>query len=119
MVNVGSAMRAEQAQGSDIRGEARTPSQIAGRIVLASLVESRNVMLRDISCGGAKLTIGDWPDLPRNFYLMLRAADSEEPMRVECDRRWQVGPTIGVRFIVPLAEEFLERLFSSGGQLPA
>lgn len=113
MVNVGSAMYAEQAPPSDIRGGERTESQIAARIVLASLVESRNVTLRDISRGGAKLMIGDWPDLPRNFYLMLRAAGFEEPVRIECDRRWQVGSTVGVRFTVPLAEELLAGLFSS------
>ena len=104
-------MYAEPAEPSEIRSEARRPSQIAGRVVLPSLAESRNVVLRDVSCGGAKLVIGDWPDLPRNFYLMLRAAGLEEPVRVECDRRWQVGATVGVRFSMPLAEDFLARLF--------
>ena len=69
------------------RAEERLSGSIAGRIVLANLQESRNVVLRDISRGGAKLVTGDWPDLPRNFYLLLRAPGAEEPVRIECERR--------------------------------
>ena len=112
-------MHAEQGQPAEDRHEERLQSQIAGRIVLASLAEARNVTLRDLSRGGAKLNIGDWPDLPRNFYLLLRAAGLEEPVRIECDRRWQVGPTIGVRFSVPLAEDILELLFPPGHSVTA
>jgi len=92
------------------RAEERLSGSIAGRIVLANLQESRNVVLRDISRGGAKLVTGDWPDLPRNFYLLLRAPGVEEPVRIECERRWQVGPTTGVRFSEPLAEDLLASL---------
>lgn len=111
MVNVGAAMHAEQAISANIRIEERVRSEIVGRIVLASLAEARNVILRDISRGGAKLAIGDWPDLPRSFYLLLRASEMDEPVRIECERRWQVGPTIGVRFTAPLDEGFLAGLY--------
>lgn len=95
---------------SQVRRETRMESRMACRIVLASLAEARDVVLRDLSSGGAKLLVGDWPDLPRNFYLMLRADGQDDPIRIECDRRWQVGPTVGVRFSVPLTEDLLNLL---------
>lgn len=103
-------MQGDQVQPTDIRGEERQASGLAGRIVLASLVEARDVILRDISRCGAKLHIGDWPELPRSFYLMLRTAASAEPVRIECDRRWQVGATIGVRFTAPLPDDLFAGL---------
>ena len=111
MVNAGADMHVEHGIPANIRIEERVQGVIAGRIVLASLAEARSVTLRDISRGGAKLAVGDWPDLPRSFYLLLRASGMEEPVRIECERRWQVGPTIGVRFTVPLEEGVLGGLF--------
>lgn len=107
-------MKAEQIARDVARSDERTAGQIAGKIVLASLMDARDVVLRDLSRGGAKLLVGDWPDLPRNFYLMLRIAGLDEPVRIECDRRWQVGETIGVRFTMPLAEELISCVVRSG-----
>ena len=92
------------------RAEERLPGSVTGRVVLTNLQESRDVTLRDISRNGAKLVTGDWPDLPKNFYLMLRAPGAAEPLRIECERRWQVGPTTGVRFTAPIADDLLASL---------
>ncbi len=80
------------------RRETRTATNVAARIVLADMTGVRECRLLDISKNGAKLDIGDWTDVPKDFYLLVRVGDCEERLLRWCERRWIVGNTMGVRF---------------------
>lgn len=52
-------------------------------------------MIRNISTGGAKLSFGANARMPENFLLQI----DTENLEVECERVWQTGVDMGVRFL--------------------
>lgn len=80
------------------RSEKRTSTNVAARIVLADMTGIRNCKLLDISKNGAKVDIGDWDEVPKDFYLLVRVGACEERLLRWCERRWIVGNTMGMRF---------------------
>jgi hypothetical protein len=75
-----------------------------GRIVLASLSETWDVTVRDVSVRGACLRLSGRAEAPRAFYLLLETGPDAAPIRQTCEKRWQVGNVVGVRFAEPLSE---------------
>lgn len=99
---------------SDSRQEARLPTHLGGRIVLADLTNSHDVTIRDISFGGAKLRLGDADALPQDFYLLLKCANDHDYVRPCCEKRWQVGDMVGVRFTAQLTADDLRAVIEAG-----
>jgi hypothetical protein len=58
-------------------------------------MENLDCMIRNISMGGAKLSFGANTCMPDNFLLQIDA----ENLEVECERVWQIGVDMGVRFL--------------------
>lgn len=96
-----------------------------GRVVLANLSETWDVTVRDVSVRGACLRLSRPADAPRTFYLLLEGASDAAPIRQTCEKRWQVGDVVGVRFAEPLSdaqfEDILRRAMcpDPGAFLPA
>lgn len=84
---------------SDKRASARVRVNMPGRIVVASLDEARDCLIRDLSARGANLEVRDWAEVPLEFYLLFRGRPNPARVRRTCQRRWQVGDVVGVRFI--------------------
>jgi hypothetical protein len=83
----------------DEKGSARVRVNMPGRIVVASLDAARDCVIRDLSAHGANLEVCDWAEVPLEFYLLFRAQANPAGVRRTCQRRWQVGDVVGVRFI--------------------
>jgi hypothetical protein len=79
-----------------------------GRIVLVDLSETRNVTVRDVSARGACLRLPGLSDAPGAFYLLLNGWSDPVPIRRTCEKRWQVGDVVGVRFAEPLSDTQFE-----------
>tara|TARA_R110001606_G_scaffold21755_2_gene75997 strand:+ start:2217 stop:2570 length:354 start_codon:yes stop_codon:yes gene_type:complete len=84
---------------SDKRVSARVRVNMPGRIVVASLDAARDCVIRDLSVHGANLEVHDWAEVPLEFYLLFRSRTNPARVRRTCQRRWQVGDVVGVRFI--------------------
>tara|TARA_R110002020_G_scaffold406378_2_gene616529 strand:- start:174549 stop:174902 length:354 start_codon:yes stop_codon:yes gene_type:complete len=83
----------------DEKASARVRVNMPGQIVVASLDAARDCLIRDLSAHGANLEVGDWAEVPREFYLLFLGRPNPPRMRRTCLRRWQVGDVVGVRFI--------------------
>ena len=92
------------AELADARGRPRATINTPGQIVLSDLSTTRDVLIRDLSVRGACLCVGDWADVPNTFYLMIRGRFNPELIRRVCEKRWQVGDVVGVRFQSPVPE---------------
>ncbi|MEQ8301170.1 MAG: PilZ domain-containing protein [Hyphomonas sp.] len=79
-----------------------------GRVVLADMSETWNVTVRDVSVRGACLRLSGATDAPRAFYLLLNGWSDPVPIRTTCEKRWQVGDVVGVRFAEPLTDAQFE-----------
>ncbi len=84
--------------GHNLRSEKRTSTNVGARIVLADMTDVHECKLLDISKNGAKVDIGDWDSVPKDFYLLVRVGECEERLLRWCERRWIVGNTMGIRF---------------------
>jgi len=84
---------------SDKRASARARVNMPGRIVVASLDVARDCLIRDLSAHGANLEVCDWAEVPIEFYLLFQSLANPAGVRRTCQRRWQVGDVVGVRFI--------------------
>jgi PilZ domain len=93
-----------------MRRSARVRLQSAGRIVLMDYSEARSILVQDLSVEGARLTVGDWQDLPERFHLLLRRDPSEPHFQVDCTVRWRAGAAVGVEFDRPIAGFILNEL---------
>ncbi len=65
-----------------------------------------NCLLRHISIGGAMLDFNPVIELPKNFFLEIVGF----PEETGCTQVHRRGTELGVRFNVPLTQEFLRRL---------
>ncbi|MBU2084535.1 MAG: PilZ domain-containing protein [Alphaproteobacteria bacterium] len=83
----------------DKTASARARVNMPGRILVAGLDETRDCLIRDLSAHGANLEVRDWAEVPREFYLLFPGRANRAGVRGTCQRRWQVGDVVGVRFI--------------------
>jgi hypothetical protein len=67
-----------------------------GKVILSEW-SVLNCTIRDLSDGGARLEFGALTDLPKEFRLLIVAAN----MIIPCALSWQRGQNVGVRFTGP------------------
>ena len=106
-------METNMRERQDERFKADTPLRFAARIVLTDLSAAGKVAVLDISRNGAKVDVGLWGELPRELYLMLPGPGGRDKIRLVCEKRWQVGSKIGVRFERSLCDTILAGLIGS------
>lgn len=82
----------------------RVPMGTLVRVVSTDLMTARPASLVDLSTTGAKLR---WPAkdeiAPRSFYVLMFGTKLGR-VRTLCEKRWQVGSAVGVRFVSALSE---------------
>lgn len=72
----------------------------AGLIILENRSSTIDVLLRDISEGGAKLKLAQPMPLPDNFFLRLQDPSTKKTENHRCEKRWQRGDLVGVTFVM-------------------
>lgn len=70
-----------------------------GRIVVNHLNSSFDVLVRDLSKGGAKLKLGEAWAVPAQFELRILTPEGVVEARHPCEKRWQSGLMVGARFL--------------------
>lgn len=99
------------------RREARFAADFAVRLVWVDLSHAGAARLKDISPGGARVIMEESAEAPRDVYLLVHVPGAAEPQRLMGEVRWQVGPTVGVRFEPPLPIEIVRALAAASGPL--
>ncbi len=84
------------------RQHARQRTLKGARIVFNDGKSSYDVLIRDLSEGGAKLKLGSasWT-APDTFDLIIPNPNTGTPTRHHCKKRWQRSDLLGARFIEP------------------
>lgn len=82
------------------RHHARQRTLKSARIVFNNSASSMDVLIRDMSEGGAKLKLGTpgWP-APDLFDLVILNPNTGTRVRHPCEKRWQRGDLVGARFL--------------------
>ncbi|MFN7179010.1 PilZ domain-containing protein [Hyphomonas sp.] len=72
------------------------------RMVFNDGKSSFDVLIRDLSEGGAKLKLGSasWT-APDTFDLIIPNPNTGVPTKHHCEKRWQRSDLVGARFIEP------------------
>lgn len=72
------------------------------RMVFNGGKSSYDVLIRDLSEGGAKLKLGSasWT-APDTFDLIIPNPNTGVPTKHHCEKRWQRSDLVGARFIEP------------------
>ena len=71
----------------------------AGLIIFENRTSTIDVLLRDVSEGGAKLKLAQPMPLPDHFFLRLQDATTQKTENHRCEKRWQRGDLVGVTFV--------------------
>lgn len=71
----------------------------AGLIIFDNLTSTVNVILRDISEGGAKLKLAQPMPLPDRFSLRVQNTATNTTETYRCEKRWQRADLVGVAFL--------------------
>lgn len=90
---------AENNEVDEGRRERRQRVLKTGRIIINNDASSINVVIKDLSDGGARLSLVDPWILPVEFSLVILNPNVGSPERRACQRRWQKGNMIGVEFV--------------------
>lgn len=82
------------------RAHPRQRTLKGARIIFNNGQSSYDVVIRDLSEGGAKLKLGaaTWI-VPDHFDLIVSNANTGTPTRHHCEKRWQRGDLVGARFL--------------------
>lgn len=94
---------------ADRREFIRVPMQSRVRAVSIDLSDSKMLRLVDISPMGARLSLDAEETTEKSFYIIMRRRDGHL-QRILCERRWQVGVALGVRFSEPLTDEVFSKI---------
>lgn len=71
----------------------------SGLIIFENLSSTLNVIVKDMSEGGAKLKLSQPLPLPDRFMLRIQNAASQTTETFTCEKRWQRGDTAGISYI--------------------
>lgn len=76
----------------------------AGRIIFDNRTSTIDVMLRDLSEGGAKLKLAQPMALPDQFSLLIQNMSTQQTETHHCEKRWQRCDLVGVTFIADTSQ---------------
>ena len=71
----------------------------SGLVILENLSSTLNVIVKDMSEGGAKLKLSQPLLLPDRFMLRIQNAGTQTTETFHCEKRWQRGDTAGISYI--------------------
>ncbi len=87
------------------RGSPRHRVLKGGRITFNENYSSFEVLIRDMSDHGARLKLDDPWIVPNNFNLVILNPNTGVSETRPCERRWQRGVMVGLRFLDPVAPD--------------
>ncbi len=85
--------------GNDQRGDFRQRTLRRARVLVNSSGSSFDAVIRDLSRSGAKVKLPSLWAVPDVFELQILTPLGAVDMVVPCEKRWQVGDTLGARFV--------------------
>ena len=106
---------AESVEITEDRRERRQRVLKSGRIIINEDASTINVVIKDLSQGGARLSLVDPWILPSEFSLVILNPNTAVPEKRSCRRCWQRGNSIGVQFVEfdPVAEAKKRNFFTN------
>ncbi|KCZ62109.1 hypothetical protein L53_12745 [Hyphomonas sp. L-53-1-40] len=88
-----------RAAGRDKRCDFRRRTLRRARVIVNNSNSSFDAVIRDLSMSGARVKLPSLWAVPDAFELQILTSLGAVEMIVPCEKRWQVGDTLGARFV--------------------